>query len=168
MKLYLLSSLLMVLSIQAIEWQNPQDIGFEIRNHDSKPIIITLKPTDTPLVNVADPLFILSPRDAIIWKAEIPGKKIFGKVQSLSKRLDITEPLFLTVEYTDKNNKPAFKHYTFAPNKTVFVAWENNELRPQTGKNGQTQSGLSLNLNVRPFDILIWNMQQNDYVLNRK
>lgn len=134
-------------------WQHPLNIGFEIRNHDSKPITVTLKYAPTLIIKTADPLIYLNPDDSIIWKTTVNGKKIFGSIPTLATPVDIREQLYLIIEYADKQGNPTFKYYRFAPNKTVFVAWENQQLRPQKGKGGITQSGFSLANNITLADI---------------
>lgn len=135
-------------------WLNPYNIGFEIRNHDPRPIIITLKHDDaTPVaVGTANPLFMLNADDSIIWQTTMNGKT-GATYPTLATPLDIRISSVLTVTYTDKNGQQAFKRYQFPAGKTIFVAWENNTLRPQKGSFGNTQSGMSLRKNVRSSDI---------------
>lgn len=144
-------------------WQNPYNIGFELRNHDSRPITITLKHEPTMITQTADPLFYLNADDSIIWRTTVNGKKTFGNYPTLATPVDIREPLYLIIEYTNKQGKVTFAYYRFTPNKTVFVAWENQQLRPQKGKGGATQSGLSLANNVSVADIESYDVVQNKF-----
>lgn len=144
-------------------WQNPYNIGFEIRNHDNKPITVTLKHAPTMITQTADPLFYLNADDTIIWRTVVNGKRTFGSYPTLATPVDINEPLYLLIEYTNKQNQSAFAYYRFTPGKTVFVAWENQQLRPQKGKGGATQSGLSLANNVTTTDIEPYDRANNKF-----
>lgn len=141
------------------EWKNPYNIGFEIRNHDPRPITITLKYDDVTPINLgtADPLFMLDAYNSVIWQTTINGKT-GPNYPTLATPIDIKISTVLTVTYTDKKGQKAFKRFQFPADKTIFVAWENNTLRPQKGSFGNTQSGLSLKNNVRQSDIR--NLQQ--------
>lgn len=130
--------LLSVVSIHAQEWQTSKDIGFAIRNHDRYPITVT----------VGDPLLPAVAQSAAIWQTTIPGKG-FLSLSSLKKALDINRPSYIYIQYKDQ-----IKVFEPRVGKTWFVAWENGNLRPQKGRNGQTLSGYSLANNVSAAEIL--------------
>ncbi len=68
-----------------LEWKTPQDIGFEIRNHESYPITVSL--TD-----------YFNPKAYAFKDVYLPGKH--GKnIASLKKALDINNPYKLTLQY---------------------------------------------------------------------
>lgn len=121
------------------EWKTPQDIGFEIRNHENYPITVTL-------------VDYLNPR-AYAFKDVYVSAKMGKNIPALKKALDIHNPYKLTIQYTTKNGEVTETFLLSSINKTLFVAWENGKLRPQKGSFGKTQSGLSLKRNLTQNDI---------------
>lgn len=133
-----------------------QGITFELRNHDTYPIRVSLI---DPVIN-----------KIIFQDITVPASK--GKViPSFQKSVDITQGfLRLIVNYKNPATaRQAVKSYTFAPGKTLFLAWEKKEIRPQKGIFGKTQSGISLKNNITPKDILSRDHQEeraDEYWLN--
>jgi hypothetical protein len=126
-------------TVLCLEWKTPQDIGFEIRNHESYPITVSL--TD-----------YFNPKAYAFKDVYLPGKT--GKnIASLKKALDINNPYKLTLQYATNTGYVTKTYLLSGINKTLFVAWENEQLRPQQGIFGKTQSGLSLKRNLTKKDI---------------
>lgn len=138
------------------ELESKHGITFELRNHDTYPIRISLL---DPVIN-----------KIIFQDITVPASK--GKmIPSYQKSVDINQGfLRLIVHYKNPATaRQATKSYTFAPGKTLFLAWEKKELRPQKGIFGKTQSGMSLKNNLTLKDILSRDHQEeraDEYWLN--
>ncbi|BDC34943.1 hypothetical protein Noda2021_09010 [Candidatus Dependentiae bacterium Noda2021] len=130
--------LLSFVTIEAQEWQSAEDIGFEIRNHDTYPITVTVSDATLPAQVLP----------AAIWQTTVPGKG-FLSLSSLKKALDINRPSYIFIQYKDQ-----IKVFEPKVGKTWFVAWENGNLRPQQGRKGKTLSGYSLANNVTSAELL--------------
>ncbi|BDC34941.1 hypothetical protein Noda2021_08990 [Candidatus Dependentiae bacterium Noda2021] len=152
----LVALLLVVTSVSLLgrAWQSSRDIGFEIRNHDRFPIRVSLQ--QLTLENPNDPNSV-APVAHIIKDAVVGGKQ--GTViPSLQKALNINENIVgIVVNFTDPATLQQYERlYLVQPGKTIYVAWENRQLRPQKGRGvfqRETQSGWSLANNVTQNDL---------------
>ncbi|MFZ5954302.1 MAG: hypothetical protein ACOYT8_04365 [Candidatus Dependentiae bacterium] len=155
-KIFILTLLLTNLSFGR-SWQNPQDIGFEIRNHDRYPITVSLQ--QLVAENPENPNDV-TPVAHLFKNIVVPAKQ-GTRIAHFQHPLDIHEGIFgLVVDYTNSRTQQAEQRlYLIQPGKTIFVAWENGSLRPQKGRGvfqRTSQSGWSLNNNVTQNDLPIF------------
>lgn len=111
---------------------------FELRNRERKPIFLTVtNGQGKDLVNN----YKIAARSGITEKS-IPVIRL--------KNINLSQPVQIIVK-DQTNEKHAYR--VTKTNKTIFVTWEDGQLRVQSGKNGKTQSGLSLSSNIQSRDI---------------
>ncbi|MFZ5954303.1 MAG: hypothetical protein ACOYT8_04370 [Candidatus Dependentiae bacterium] len=112
----------------------------EIRNHDINPIAITLWQLGT-----------MKPDYILVNNQEISGKKGSKITAYTNYDIDPTVPGYIIqITYSDKG-KPRRALYQLSPSRKLFLAWENNSLRPQKGTgifSKTSQSGFSLENNI--------------------
>lgn len=153
-KIVTLALLITSSSLMGRAWQSSRDIGFEIRNHDRYPITVSLQ--QLTLENPEDPNSV-EPVAHIIKNAVVGGKQ--GTIiPSLQKALNINESIIgIVINFTNPATQQQDERlYIVQPGKTIYVAWENQQLRPQKGRGifqRETQSGWSLANNVTQNDL---------------
>ncbi|BDC34938.1 hypothetical protein Noda2021_08960 [Candidatus Dependentiae bacterium Noda2021] len=120
-------------------WHTPEDIGFEIKNFDTKPITFWLYQTK-------DKKSVL-----------VENKTIQPQTDIVSKQLNIQDTYSIRIRYNNNQGKPQEKKYQFKPGKTIFIAWQQGKLRPQKGKGicpaRISESGFNLSKNVTNGDV---------------
>ncbi|BDC34940.1 hypothetical protein Noda2021_08980 [Candidatus Dependentiae bacterium Noda2021] len=113
---------------------------FEIRNHDVNPIAITLWQLGT-----------MQPEYIVVNNKEIPGKRGSQIAQYTNVDIDTTIPGYLLQITYNNKGKPTRVVYKLAPSQIMYLAWENNALRPQKGTgifSKTSQSGFDLTNNI--------------------
>lgn len=113
---------------------------FELRNHDTNPIAITLWQLGT-----------MQPDYIVVNNKEIPDKRGSQIAQYTNVDIDTTIPGYLLQITYNNKGKPARVIYKLSPSQIMYLAWENNALRPQKGTglfSKTSQSGFDLSNNI--------------------
>lgn len=115
----------------AIIQQNIDDNAvFEIKNKTKKPILLSL---------IQDEEYLLKNKTVAASKGS--QEKDHGYVRSLNDALTITRPTKIIISDTEENN---LHSCSIISNKKIYLTYEGNKIRAQSGTKGKTQSGLSL------------------------
>lgn len=121
--------------------------SFEIRNRDKYPITVIV--TNDGIQKKYE----LGANTGSFFESKIPVLRIRGLNLSVETRLEI---VFNAEKEESYLSDFRFKNYTFQPGKKMFVSWEHQNLRPQKGSFGKTQSGIPLksadNITQRDID----------------
>lgn len=125
--------------------------NFEFKNKEKKPVYIRIFRGEI---------------DPIIEKQETgmaigPSKGSQEKDHSYFRVADIDPAMSyeIWISYKPENNKYTWDtdyRFAIAPNssrKQLFLTWEKNALRPQSGVKGATQSGIKLDSNITKKEI---------------
>lgn len=107
--------------------------SLEIRNRDKYPLQVTVENDNKKQE------FVIPANNSKFFERDIPVVRL-GNLDLMHSKTKI----FIVFEKDGKR----FEHIYFIPRqKTIFVSWENGNLRAQKGVRGMSQSGLSIGAN---------------------
>jgi hypothetical protein len=134
--------------------------NFEIRNHEQFPIFVRLIQKGFRTVDQTNN-YQLSYTPSTVGQLTLVNGKSGGAIDSWASGFDWSRPTYVEIAYL-KNKQFVNQVYGVPAYRTVYVAFENGQLRPQKGKGfGKfTQSGFPLVENIKPGDLVKLNQQQ--------
>ncbi|MFZ5954477.1 MAG: hypothetical protein ACOYT8_05265 [Candidatus Dependentiae bacterium] len=135
-------------------------VNFEIRNHERFPIFVRLLQKGYRSIDQFDN-YKQTYEPALIGNLTLVNGKTGNAIDSWASGFDWSMPTYIEIAYF-KNNKFINQIYAVPAFKTLYVAFENEQLRPQKGKGfGRfTQSGHPLVENVKAHQIVRLTEQQ--------
>ena len=113
----------------------------EIRNKSSEPIYVDIDNAGNRMIDAEK----INPNKGSS-EQNVPVVRFGGK-------FDLSKPTIISIFKSPKAKTYEAQYYIEGNKKNIYVSWEKKELRPQQGKGGKTQSGLSLKNNVKKADL---------------
>lgn len=135
-------------------------VNFEIRNHERFPIFVRLIQKGRIFIDHLNN-YKQTYEPAMIGELTLVNGKTGSAIDSWASGFDWSRPTFIEIAYF-KNDQFKNQIYAVPEQRTLYVAFENEQLRPQKGKGfGKfTQSGHPLVENVTSREIVKLTEQQ--------